>query len=171
MVGELINSTGFPQTEVVMTGTFFNARNEIIGGEIDTLSYIPIETIPAGAYVPFELIVESPEAVYRFDLSAISEAGDNPPRNDFQFLEVTQWHDDSNLYCLGGQIKNPDSALEDELLILAVIYNDRRQVVSFGEYSVSNPETVIAAQTASFELCIDPQGQNIPYHNLSALGR
>jgi len=170
VVGELINNTKTPQQEVYVSGVFYNKNNQIIMDELETLSYVPVEIIPVGGRVPFELIVESSEPIYRLDLYALSEPSGNPPHQDFQFAQVSNWTSPTNMYCISGQVLNPNELLEDYLVVLATIYNDQGYVASFGEYSAllsvnaNNPNS-------PFELCIDPLEQTIVHHELKALGR
>ncbi|RME77277.1 MAG: hypothetical protein D6784_03915, partial [Chloroflexi bacterium] len=123
VVGELYNHTGIPQTDIFVSGVFYNAQNQVIDGEIDVLSHVPVDVIPPGARVPFELQVESPEPIYRLDLYAMSEPAGNPPRQDFHFANVTEKVTASNLYCVEGNIINPAEPVEDYLLVMAVAYN------------------------------------------------
>ncbi len=170
VVGELVNNTGLPQTAVHISGVLYDEQSQVIVDGVETLSYVPVDVIPAGAHVPFELAVESDEAIYRLDLYAMSEPAGNPPRQDFQISSISPWTDSANMYCLGGQIQNPGAPLEDYLIIVAFTYNEQGQLVSFGEYSLTSPEQAVGDQTSSFELCIDPMDQTIVSHELAALG-
>lgn len=171
VVGELINNTGIPQTDVFVSGTLYNNQGQTIEGDIDTASYVPVEVIPAGAHVPFELTVESSEPIYRLDLHAMSEPAGNPPRQDFLISNVNQWTGASDMYCLGGQVSNPDAPLDDYLIILATVYNDQGDVANFAEYSAVSPNTIGVDQSSPFEVCLDSLGQNIIYHEVRAIGR
>lgn len=171
VIGEMVNNTGIPQKEVHISGVVYDQHDQRIEEEIDTLSYVPVEVVPVGASVPFELIVEGPEPIYRLDLVAMSEPSGDPPFQDFQISNVNQWVDSSNLYCLGGYVQNSASPLEDFLIILASAYNDQGQLVSFGEYSTVSPGFVIGDQTSPFEMCVDPLDEQIVDYKLSALGR
>ena len=170
MVGELINNTGAPQQAVDISGIFYDAQDQVIQDEIDTLSYVPAEVVPVGAHIPFELVIESTQPIYRLDLLAMSEPASASPRQDFQFSNVSQQTDEKSRYCLEGQVQNSGSPLEDYLIIVAIAYNDQGNVVSFGEYSPALPKIVIGDQTSPFEMCIDPLNQQIARHELRALG-
>lgn len=171
VVGELVNNTGIPQTNIYVSGTFYGKNNHIIDEEIDTLSYVPVEVVPVGAHVPFELMIESQEPIIRLDLYAMSEPSGGAPNQDFQFSNVNQWMDTSNLYCLDGQIENVISQLEDYLIILASGYDNQGQLISFGEYAVGSPQDVFGDKTSPFEMCIDPLDKQIAHYELRALGR
>ncbi len=170
VVGELINSTGSPQQAVEVSGIFYDAQDQVIEDEIDTLSYVPVEVIPPGAHVPFELTVESPQPIYRLDLVALSAPATDFPRQDFQFANINQWAGESNMYCLSGQVQNTGSPLADYLVIMATTYDDQGQVAGFGEYAPAYPEVIVGSQTTPFEICIDPLNQQIARHEFRAVG-
>ncbi len=169
VIGELINNTGIPQTDIHVSALFYNEQHKLIEEQVDTLSYVPVEVIPAGGRVPFELIADSTVPIYRVNLYAMSEPSGNAPSLDFQFSNVSHWTD-TEMYCLGGEVQNTDTLLEDFLIILASTYNKQGQLASFGEYAVASPEIVVGDQTSSFELCIDPLDQYVTQHKLIAMG-
>lgn len=171
LVGEMVNNTGQPQTQVNVSGVFYDLDNEVIEDEIDTLSYVPVEVIPAGAHIPFELVVDSGRPVYRFDLVALSTPGDDPPRQDFQFSNLDQRTEAGGLYCVAGQVHNPGAALDEYLIVLAIFYDDQNAVTNFGKYAVPDPEHTGGDTAAPFELCLDPDGREIARYELRAFGR
>jgi hypothetical protein len=89
VVGELVNNTGIPQTEIYISGVFYGKNNHIIEEEIDTLSYVPVEVVPVGAHVPFELMIESTEPIIRLDLYAMSEPSGGAPIKIFNSQMLT----------------------------------------------------------------------------------
>lgn len=170
VVGELINKTGAPQQAVDISGIFYNAKDQVIQDEIDTLSYVPADVVPVGAHIPFELVIESTQSIYRLDLVARSAPATASPRQDFKFANVSQWTDELNTYCLDGEVQNTGLPLGDYLVVMAIAYNEQGNVVSFGEYSPVLPNVVVGDQISPFEMCIDPLNQNIARHELRALG-
>ncbi len=170
VVGEAINNTGVPQQEIDISGLFYDAYDRLIVNEIETLDYVPVEVVPVSVRVPFELVVESDQPIYRLDLVGLSAPADNPPRQDFQLSGVSQQTNPVDLYCIQGQVKNLGAPLEEYLLVLATAYDGKGQVVSFGEYSAASPETIVADQTSPFEICIDSLGQQITRHEVRAMG-
>jgi hypothetical protein len=74
------------------------------------------------------------------------------------------------LYCIEGNIKNSGSPLEEQLIVVATTYDNQGQVVSFGEHAEGSPNKISADQVSSFEICIDPVGQQISNHQLKAMG-
>ncbi|MEW5957253.1 MAG: hypothetical protein AB1801_05995 [Chloroflexota bacterium] len=170
VVGEIINNTGSPQQAVEVSGVFYDALDQVIEDEIDTLSYVPVEVIPVGAHVPFELVVESPQPIFRLDLEALSQPASDSPRQDFQFANINQWSGGTNMYCLGGQVQNLGLPLAGYLVIMATTYDAQGQVVGFGEYAPTSPENIVGDQTSPFEMCIDPLDQHVARHEFRALG-
>lgn len=70
-----------------------------------------------------------------------------------------------------GNIINPAEPVEDYLLVMAVAYNRENTVASFGEYAAPRPEQVIGENEWPFQVCFDPQGQEIARQQVIALGR
>ncbi len=170
VVGEAINNTGVPQREVDISGIFYGNKNQLIGDEIEAVDYIPVDVVPIGARVPFELVAESSQPIYRLDLIGLSEPTNNSPRQDFEFLNVKEQLTDAGMYCLRGTVKNSGAALNEYLIILATAYNGQSQVIGFGEHSEISPKSVIADQIAPFEVCLDPLGQPVSRYQLRAWG-
>lgn len=170
VIGELINNTGSPQQGVDVSGTFYDRADQVIRDEIETLSHVPVDIVPVGAHIPFELVIESSQPIYRLDLLAKSIPASEPPRQDFQFSNVNLSPNETNLYCLEGQVQNPGANLVDYLVIMIVGYNDQGNVVNFGEYSPVAPEGVVGDQRSPFSMCLDPLEQQITRHELRAVG-
>ena len=164
------NNTGLPQTTLYESAQIYNLNHQLIDNGIDVLSHVPVDTIPPGGRVPFELAVESGQPIFRLNLFAMSEPASNPPRQNFDVSNVSQWISKTNAYCLSGNITNPASPLEDYLVVMAVAYNDQNTVANFGEYSVSAPQTINDGGKSNFEMCLDPLGQNIARHQVSVVG-
>jgi hypothetical protein len=170
VVGELINNTGQPQQAVEVAGVFYNEKDQIIQDQIDSLSYVPVEVIPVGAHVPFELNIESDQPIYRLDLLAKSDPAGETPRQDFQFANVSQWEDTDGLYCLGGDVQNSGGSLQDYLVVVATAYNGQGRLVGFSEYAPTSSEIIESGQASPFEMCLDPLSQQVAHYELNALG-
>jgi hypothetical protein len=169
LVGELINGTGAPQHAIAISGAFYDVQGEVAVDTLDVVSYVPVETIPADAHVPFELMVSGSQGIDRFDLRALSEPASAAPRQDFQFLGVEQWVDADNLYCLRGQVENHGSPVQEYLIVLAIGYDDQGSVVNFGEYYVDTLLSSVA-EGSTFETCLDPFDRQISRYELKAFG-
>ena len=133
LYGNLINNTGSAQELFFITGTFYDAQGQAIADEESTYDYWPVEFIPPGARVPFELTVDGIQSTNNFDLRVDAEPSGEAPRQDFEFSDLYQETMEYG-YCVGGTLRNPGGQLEDYLVIVAVLYDNQDQVVSFGEY-------------------------------------
>jgi len=171
LLGELANATGAAQTAVIISGTFYDAQGGVIADPLGLESYMPVETVPVGGRVPFELVVQGGPAIARFDLSAQSTPANDAPSQDFQFSDVSQWTDEFGLYCVAGQLQNPGPALQEFLTVLLIGYNQQGEVVSFGEHHAALSEAISSNQITDFQTCLDPLNQLVARHELRAFGR
>jgi hypothetical protein len=170
VMGKLVNNTGLPQTAVQVAGNLYDQQNQVIAEGVEMSSYVPVDIVPIGGHVPFELVVKSAKPINRLDLYAVSEPSGASPREDFLFSGLKQWTGSTGTYCLDGQIHNSGPPLEDYLIIVAFVYDNQGKLVSFEEFSADSPQTVMGDQASPFEMCIDPLGQQIARHELRALG-
>jgi hypothetical protein len=169
LVGELVNGTGAPQQAIAISGAFYDVQGEVAVDTLDVVSYVPIDPVPADAHVPFELQVSGSPGIARFDLRAMSEPASDAPRQDFQFSGVEQWVDDRIGYCMRGQVENQGPALQEYLIVLAIVYDDQGSVVNFGEYYPDIPPGG-GAQSSTFEMCLGPFDRQISRYELRAFG-
>lgn len=168
--GELINNTGAPQTGVQVSAILYDQYDRVIIDGVDTVDYVPVEIVPVGARIPFELVVEGDQSIYRIDLVGLSAPAVSSPRQDFHFSGVSQRVDQTGMYCITGKIQNLGIPLTEHLIVLAITYDQLGQVVSFGEHAEGSPNNVLADHTSPFEICLDPVGQQITTHQLRAVG-
>ncbi len=168
--GVLINNTGAPQQAVEISGVFYNAAGQAIQDQVNMSSHVPIDVIPVGAHVPFELDVDSSQAIARLKLTAQSQPATETLRQDFRFADVNQWTNQDGMYCLGGQIQNTGASLQDYMVILATIYNNQGKLVSFSDDKPASTEVLNGGKTSPFEMCLDPFDQQVTRYELTALG-
>lgn len=168
--GVLINNTGTPQEAAEVTGTFYDAQGQVIQDQIDMSSYIPVNIIPVDTHIPFELDAVSPVQVSRVDLQVQSSPATNAPRQDFQIAGMNQWTDADGMYCLGGQVNNPGSAVQEYLTVYAALYNDRGKLVSFSDFAPGLDEIQSSSQGTAFEMCLDPLGEQITRYEINVVG-
>ncbi|MCG3209859.1 MAG: hypothetical protein FOGNACKC_03486 [Anaerolineae bacterium] len=169
LMGELVNGTGAPQQVLDISGAFYDAQGQVAADSLNMVSYVPVDPIPVGAHVPFELQVSGDQNIDRFDLNAISTPASDPPRQDFKFSNVEQWVDEATGYCIRGQVDNLGPPLREYLIVLAIGYDDKGSVVNFGEYYVDTLPTS-GAQSSPFELCLASLGRQLSRHDLRAFG-
>jgi hypothetical protein len=169
LYGDVTNNTGTTQKLTTITGTFYDAQGQLIANENNTLGYWPVDVVPAGERIPFELAVEGIQNAANYELRAASEMGDSPPRHDFDFTDLEQWNEEG-VYCLMGALLNPGNELTEYLVIIAVFYDGQGNVINFSEDYTSNPTWVIGDEFYDFEICIDPSGQDFDHYELQAWG-
>jgi hypothetical protein len=166
LYGNMINDSGSAQEISSLTGIFydqFGRRTNL------TQDYWPIEVVPPGGQVPFELTVYNAYSLQSYSLSVIAQPSSETPRQDFEFLNLDTF-DDRGDYCVAGELRNPGDELQEYLVIAAVLYNDQGDVINFDSYNDDSPEGVVGDQTADFEICVDTHQQEVARYELRAWG-
>lgn len=169
MHGDIINNTGTSQVISYLTGTLFDGQTQITASVDDAAVYWPLEIVPPGGQVPFELIAYDIQSVADFNLSVISEPSSDTPRQDFEFLELDP-SSKAEYYCVRGKLWNQGNPLLDHLLILAILYDDQNNIINFGTFEESSPEYVLGEEALNFEVCTDSYNHQIARHELRAVG-
>jgi hypothetical protein len=169
MYGDVFNQTGVAQEITFVTGTFYDAQGQVIADEGSAYGYAPILVLPPGGRAPFELIVEGIQNAASFDLRVDAQPSSQPVRHDFEFSGEDQQVDEYG-YCVGGSIRNPGAPVQDDLVILAVLYDDQDRVISFGEY-YPDYENLVGDQSEDFEVCMDTYGRTVARYELVGWGQ
>jgi len=170
LYGNMINDTGASQELEAVTGSFYDAEGQLIAGEGSTYDYWPINVVPSGGSVPFELTVFDVQNAANFDLAVEAVPSGENTRQDFEFLNVNQRNEDGD-YCLGGELRNPGDELKEYLVIVAILYDAQGNVINFDYYDEYDPENVKGDQTSSFDICVSPLDQGVANHELRAWGQ
>lgn len=170
LYGDMINDTGAAQEVAFITGAFYDAQGQIIANQESTNEYWPVEVVPAGGRVPFELTVNGVGDSANYKLWVNSTVSSGSPRQDFNFSAVEQWSEDE-LYCLAGELQNPGGELREYLVIAAVLYDSQEKVVNFAETYESEPQGVGGDEYLTFEICLDPPYQDVARYELKAWGQ
>jgi hypothetical protein len=169
LLGEMNNNSDAPQTLTEVTGIFYDAQGQVIADTGNTIGYWPVDIIPPGGRVPFELIVEGIQSAANFNLSVEAEPSSIIPRQDFEFLGLNQWNEDDT-YCLTGQFHNPGDELHNYLVIGATLYDEQDNIVNFGDYFEPDLEAMGGDQPLEFEICIAPPNHGANRYELWAWG-
>ena len=169
LYGDMVNNTGLAQELFALTGTFYNAQGQVSADENNTVDYWPTDLVPAGGRVPFKLNVGNIQGAANFNLQVRAEPSSQSPQQDFEFLNLHQWTEDE-AYCLAGNVRNPKAALQDYLVIVAVLFDSQNNVLEFGDDFEAGP-TLERGQTLDFEICTDPAAQNVARYELRAWGQ
>ena len=168
--GEVVNDTGSSQILLLISGAFYDAEGQIVADEDDTDDYTPVDIVPPGGRVPFEMVVYDASGVANYDLWVQSEASDDFLHQDFELSDVNQVDDEGD-YCLDGRVKNLGAELQDYLVIVGVLYDSQDNVVNFGEVYFSSLDDFAGDETLDFEICTDSFNQIIARHELFAWGQ
>lgn len=168
LYGDVINNTGSPQDLYQITGNFFDQQGQPLPN-VFTADYWPIETVPQGDRVPFELSVFGIQSVGDFELGVDAAPSAESPRQDFELSDLDQRIGDGD-YCVNGKLRNPGSELRFYVTVVAVLYDAQDKVIGFSDHYDYSPERVVGDQTMDFDLCVDPLGQAVARHDLRAWG-
>ncbi len=166
--GEVINNTGQTQDLYFITGTFYDERGRELS-DVFTADYWPIETIPQDGRVPFELMILNTQSIGDYELGVDAAPSEDFPGQDFEFLEVNQLNKEGD-YCLTGKLRNLGGERSIYLVVVAILFDHQDNVINFSDHYNYSPETVVGDQTMDFEVCVDPQDQNVARHELRAWG-
>lgn len=166
--GDVINNTGTPQEMAYINGTFYDAQGQAIPDAV-TADYWPIQTIPQGGRVPFELTVLDVQNVGNFDLTVEAWPGDEAPSQEFEFLDLNQSTGAAN-YCVSGKLRNPGGELQAYLVTGLILFDSQDNVVNFTDDYKDPPPNIVGDQTMEFNLCVDSLGQEISRYELRAWG-
>lgn len=167
--GDLINNTGADQNLTYISTTYYDGGGQKIPYGA-TIFQLPINTIPQGGQVPFELIAEDLTDVASFDLGVMAEPGSEPPRLDFEFLDVAAAPEGA-AYCVTGRIRNPGESLRDYLMIAAVLYDSQNQVINYQTSRQDSFGDLVGEQTKDFRVCANALNQQVVRYELRAWGR
>lgn len=168
--GEFVNNTDTTQELTNITGTFYNAQGQVTATEDQIFDYWPIEIIPAGESIPFELAVTDIDDIADFDLHIESQPSDQALHQNFQITSLEQYTA-NNLYCLSGQLQNQGAQLQDYLTIIAVLYDADDHVIGFGEYFGPDAGNVQNDQFVDFDLCASSNAYPVARHELRIWGQ
>jgi hypothetical protein len=170
LYGNVVNNTGAAQELMTIVGTFFNDQGQVIADADRTYAYWPGYVIPPGGRVPFEMLVDGIKGAANFELDVEATPSEETPRQDFEVADLNQWNED-DVYCLKGKVRNPAGALEDYLIIAAVLYDAQDNIVNFGDYEEFGLITASAGDTSEFEICVEPPNQDVARYEVQAWGR
>lgn len=167
--GNARNETGAAQEISFLTGTFYDQQGQIIATEDDTDHYLPLDVVPPGGFMPFELFVYDVDHIADFTLRVFSQPSSQRPRTGFEFSNLNPAVEDGD-YCVAGSLRNPGDPLQDYLLLAVVLYNNEDQVINFGDYEVRASADLVGEALLDFEICADFYGQNVASYKLQAWG-
>lgn len=169
ILGNLTNNTGSTQILDSIDGLFYDDQGRMINNAFYTFDY-PVNEVAQGGQMPFEVRVQDRANAADFELEVLAEPGDDPPRQDFEFLEVKAGPQGGD-YCVVGQVRNPGSELASYLVVAVVLYDGNDQVINYNydDYTEVLPE-LAGDQTQAVTICVDPLQQEVARYELAAWG-
>lgn len=170
LYGSAINNTGSLQTIESITGAFYDKNGQTISDDEEVYSYWPVNDVPPGSSVPFELVAENlDDDVVDFKLNAEAEPGHESPRQDFQFADVKQWTE-HDAYCVSGAVQDAGD-LNDYLVVAVILYDAQDNMVKFSDSGVFDAGDGIGEKNSPFEICVDPPNHDVARYEVEAWGR
>jgi hypothetical protein len=128
--GEAINESGQSQSILGLQGTFYDAQGQPL--TIDEYEdYWPIETLPDGHRMPFELTLYGPAAVEQVELQIITEPGSESLRTGLEISDL-EGRESNEEFCVWGQIRGPEPPLAEYAMVAVVLYDDDDRVINWG---------------------------------------
>jgi hypothetical protein len=169
LYGDALNNTGVPQELSEVSTTLYDAQGQILANVDNTFGYWPVDIVPAGERLPFQLIIPEVQTAADFELHIKAQPKEEAPAHEFEFTNIDQWSEEG-ITCLTGQLQNQGEPLEDYLVLMAVFYDGQGQVIGFGEYYAPAVEEVQGDQLMAFEICIESPTQTIARYELRSWG-
>ena len=168
LLGDITNISNSAQKLSFITGTFYDAQGNPVAGEDFTVDYWPTNIVPPGSKLPFEVIVLGVQNIADFDLRAEAQVVDNNMVQGFEFADVNLRQDES-LFCLDGQLINSTGQVQENLIIIAVMFDDQDRVAGFADFTANANQSNI--QPLPFDMCTEVSQPNISRHELRAWGQ
>lgn len=167
--GEAVNDSSAAVEVKAITGAFYDDTGQVIA-DGNTSGRWPAVVVPPGGRIPFALTVPGSTGAVSFDLRVEAQPSSATPRQDFEFLEVTE-SAEGNATCLAGQLRNPGAALTASLVVGAVLFDSQDKVINYADQPQDAPETLGSGQTKAVKLCVDRLNQNVVRYELRAWGQ
>ena len=168
--GKAINNTGLAQQLNFITGIFYDTQGQVIAGTEIVDAYWPVEVVPSGGSLPFELTVDGVRDPANFELGVESVPSDQNPRQDFELFDLKQ-SNEAGKYCITGQIRNLGEAVQEYLVIVVILYDSQGNIVNFSPFQEPDFEYLVDDQTLEVDICIGLSDPNVANYDLRAWGQ
>lgn len=173
IVGEISNGGATTQQLAAISGQFFDAANQLIAGDAQVTDFWPQAIVPAGERVPFELRVSGIREAAAFTLSVESAETSLVTRSGFSLSGLASGREGER-YCVSGELRNSGERLQESLVVVAILYTQRAEVVNFREYTLNQPYQVynlFGEQALRFRICVPPPNTDADRYEVRAWGR
>ncbi|MDX1520665.1 MAG: hypothetical protein R3264_03480 [Anaerolineae bacterium] len=166
--GEAINGSGAAQSILGLQSTIYDLQGQEIPKEIID-DYWPIETVPDGGRIPFELTLLGPSQADRVELQIVTEPGNQPPRTDFELFDL-EGADVETEFCVTGRARNLGQPLDSYLIAVAVLYDQDERVINWGLGYQSAPADLTGEATVVVSACAERFNNVVARYELRAWG-
>lgn len=154
VVGEVQNNSSNKLDFVKVTGTFYNASGTVVDTDF---TYTMIDTLLPGQKSPFEIFVleESISATVDHYTVAVSDwdTTSEEPYRGFSILSQSTSTDVLGARHVVGEVKNTGTQEATYVQVVATFYDASGKVVA-AEFTYTDPSTLVAGQTAPFEVIV-----------------
>ncbi len=140
---------GSAQELAFISGTFHDAEGQAVANAESIIDYRPIDVVPSGGKMPFKLTILGVQSITNYNCSVEAEPSSQTMRQDFEILELNQWADDSGEYCVAANVRNQGDALQENLVIIAILYDGQDNVISFS-LEGGPPPSMVGGDTLVF---------------------
>ena len=168
--GVVVNNTASTQRINVISGMFYNALGQVVVNPAQTSGYWPVDELPPGGQVPFELIASGISDPASYILNVQAQTSTATPRTDFEFTRQGESIGDG-LYCAQAAFRNSGADLISYLSIALVLYNNQNNVINLSEAFEPDMADVTGGQTLDMEVCADPLGLTVDHYEWRGWGR
>ena len=166
--GEAVNNTSAALRILGIDGTYFDAEGGAISPQ-EVSDYWPIESVPPGWRMPFELTLSGITLVDRVELQVITEDSDNSLRTDLAISEVEGTLHDGE-YCVLGSVRNPGQPLTSHIMVVGVLYDEQDQVINWGIGYQPAPENLTGDESVVASACAEHFNHIVDRYELRAWG-
>lgn len=164
-MGQVTNVGSTSQGDIEVAVTFFADDGSSVASDLDRVF---VETMPAGATLPFEIVVESAVAPAEYATDVWSTPGETTVRDDLQIVDPQLMYTGGNAL-IAGQVHNPGPDLGHYAELIATLYSVQGKVIAVG-YELIDGEELEAAESTPFDIPTDGLSHLVVDYVVIALG-
>ncbi len=166
IVGEIANNTPVPLNQIVVTATFYDLHDKILG--MMTADSI-LETIMPGKKSPFDLIFTNniiPQ-IYRYSADIKYKPAEYKTES-LEILSSNAKRDMLDNFIISGTITNHDQRTANSIVVIATLYDKEGKVVAASK-SYTEPEYLKAGGIIPFLVSVHDKSQSQKATNYSLM--
>jgi len=157
VVGEVTNNTDVQQLIESVDGVFYSAPGVVIS-EANITGFYPQEVIPVGGTVPFYFELEGVTSLHSSTVTVTTDISPFVTRTDLVLQEPSEQINSDGYRCFEGRVRNNGERLQNELVIIASVYDEQNKLVNFEYQAFSGGAAfeVLGDRTRSYSVCVRP---------------